>query len=369
MEMNNTVMSQYKKIFVDGLMHMGDMIMSSSVFPLLKNAYPDAEITYLSMDNLADVAALLEGVDRVIPYSYESKGGYGSVYTLAQQLKRENYDIGISLDPRERVSIMKWLAHMPERVSMEQALGWKLGWEKYLYTKVISLEGWDTRQHRMSESFQEITCRFLGCTNTGQAHPSLKSSSKVDIDFIKQIFSQYPGHALRIGMCVETLEARRNWPAAKFAILLDQLCVDYDAQIIMTGIPQHEQTVQNILALMEHKENVLNMVGKTTIEQLAALFTQVDLTISLDTGTAHLAAAAGSPIVTIFTNSSPEIYQPVGRISHIVSAHLPCSGKYACLGEKHCPDFRCLHLVTVEMVRQEIDKTLHEIHLTKVGNQ
>jgi len=33
-------MTQYKKIFVDGIMHLGDMIMSASVFPILKKHIP-----------------------------------------------------------------------------------------------------------------------------------------------------------------------------------------------------------------------------------------------------------------------------------------------------------------------------------------
>lgn len=36
------------KIFIDGIMHLGDMIMSSSVIPVLKKAYPDSEIIYLA---------------------------------------------------------------------------------------------------------------------------------------------------------------------------------------------------------------------------------------------------------------------------------------------------------------------------------
>ena len=66
----------YKNIFVDGIMHMGDMIMTAAVFPVLRKHCPEARITYLCSANLAFVAELLEGVDEVIPYSYTS-GGMG----------------------------------------------------------------------------------------------------------------------------------------------------------------------------------------------------------------------------------------------------------------------------------------------------
>lgn len=50
------------KIFIDGIMHLGDMIMSSSVIPVLKKAYPDSEIIYLATANLAYVASFFEGI-------------------------------------------------------------------------------------------------------------------------------------------------------------------------------------------------------------------------------------------------------------------------------------------------------------------
>ena len=53
------------KILVDGLMHVGDILISSSVFPVLKKAYPDAKITYLTYGNLCAAAQMIEGVDDV----------------------------------------------------------------------------------------------------------------------------------------------------------------------------------------------------------------------------------------------------------------------------------------------------------------
>lgn len=88
----------YKNIFVDGIMHMGDMIMTASVFPVLRKHCPEARITYLCSANLAFVAKLLEGVDEVIPYSYASGGGYGDVWRIGRQLSHCHFDLGISLD-------------------------------------------------------------------------------------------------------------------------------------------------------------------------------------------------------------------------------------------------------------------------------
>ena len=351
-------MAVYKKIFIDGIMHLGDMIMSASVLPVLKKTYPDSDITYLAMGNLAHVAELLEGVDHVIPYTYKSKGGYMDVYRWGKKLGKERFDLGISLDPRERVTLMKWFAHIPVRVSLEQALGWKLGWEKWFYTHDMAFDQWDFRQHRMSESYQALIRQFLQDQETTFYPSQFKASTKEDVQFVNGLLENTPLQQKKIAFCVETTEGAKDWPAEQFSVLADQLAQKYNAIIIMTGIPRHNPKVQQIISGMRYQDAVVNIVGKTSFTQLIALFRKLHMVVTLDTGTSHIAAAAGCPVVTIFSHNSPEIYQAAGAYTRAVSAHLPCSGKYICIGSKKCEKTDCVDAVTVDMVMKEVESLL-----------
>lgn len=103
-------------------MHLGDVITAASVIPVLKEQYPHSEIHYLVKDSVALPASLICGVDRVIPYTYQSGGGALDVIRMGKKLSQEGYDLGISLDPRERVTLMKWIARIPLRLSMGACL-------------------------------------------------------------------------------------------------------------------------------------------------------------------------------------------------------------------------------------------------------
>lgn len=351
-----------KKIFVDGIMHLGDMIMTASVFPVLKKAYPNAEVTYLASANLAFVAEALEGVDRVVPYAYQSKGGYWDVYRMGKKLEKEHFDIGISLDPRERVTFMKWFARIPIRISLEQALGWKLGWEKWFYTHDLSFEQeWNWRRHRMGESFQVLMRKFVQDKDSQFIIPEFKKSSEEVMKSVKQMMRIYPESKLKIAFCVETINRDKDWPAEKFSIIADWLIETYKASIIMTGVASHSAKVQEIISSMKYKNFVINMVGKTSFLELIALFRQTDMVLTLDTGTTHIASAAGCPVVTIFSHGSPEIYQGAGEKTRAVSAHLPCSGKHICIGPAKCTKRDCIDAVTVEMVKKEISSLMGTI--------
>lgn len=349
----------YKNIFIDGIMHMGDMIMTASVMPVLRKHCPDAHITYLCSANLAFVANLLEGLDEVIPYSYHSKGGYMDVYRLGKKLEKRHFDLGISLDPRERVTLMKWFAHIPERISLEQALGWKLGWERLFYTRDLALpKGWSYQDHSMAASFQQLMREFFNDPATDFDPVRLKPAPAEDQEWAAQLLQKQQPRGKKIALCVQTTSRTKDWPVEKFSAICDWLVGTYDATLFLTGIPSHEERGEAILQGMKHREKMVDLIGVTTFTQLVGLLEKMDLLLSLDTGTAHIGAAAGCPVVTIFTHNSPVIYRAPGYHCETVSAHVPCSGKHVCIGPTRCKKTDCVDGVTLAMVQEKVKKIL-----------
>lgn len=343
----------YKNIFLDGIMHMGDMIMTASVLPVIRKNCPDARITYLCSANLAFVAKRLKGIDQVIPYSYQSKGGYMDVYHLGRKLAKQHFDLGISLDPRERVTLMKWFARIPERLSMEKALGWNLGWEKYFYTQDLELpEGWKYQEHSMASSFQQMMRKFFHDPDTDFIPPRLKSSNQEDSAWANKLLQGTKRK--KVALCIQTTSQAKDWPAEKFSQICDWLIDTYDARLYLTGVSSHKDKGKKILLGMKHTEKITDLIGNTTFGQLIALLEKMDLLLSLDTGTAHIGAASGCPVVTIFTHNSPIIYKASGLHCETVSANLPCSGKHVCIGPTRCPETKCVDGVSVTMVQEKV---------------
>ncbi len=357
-----TMKKTYKHIFIDGIMHMGDMIMTASVMPVLRKHCPDAHITYLCSANLAFVASMLEEIDEVIPYSYRSKGGYMDVYHLGKKLRKRHFDLGISLDPRERVTLMKWFAHIPERISLEQALGWKLGWERLFYTQDLALPtGWSYQEHSMAASFQRLMRDFFHDEETVFEPVRLKPVPAEDRKWVEQLLEREKPQGKKIALCIQTTSRTKDWPAERFREICDWLVETYDATLFLTGIPSHADRGKAILQGMKHRDKVVDLIGVTTFTQLVGLLEQVDLLLTLDTGTAHLGAAAGCPVVTIFTFNSPVIYHPPGKYCEGVSGYLSCSGKHICIGPGRCPKNDCVIAVTIPMVQTAIQKIFQEI--------
>jgi ADP-heptose:LPS heptosyltransferase len=92
----------------------------------------------------------------------------------------------------------------------------------------------------------------------------------------------------------------------------------------------------------------------TDVPQLLALLKRVNMYIGGDTGTMHLAALAGTPVLAIFGPTDHKINGPYGSIHRIIRKDLPCSP----CKNKNCQERTCLNDITVDEVFSQV-LTMH----------
>jgi heptosyltransferase-2 len=97
---------------------------------------------------------------------------------------------------------------------------------------------------------------------------------------------------------------------------------------------------------------MLDLVGRTSVGELAAVLQRCALLIANDSGVGHLAAAVGTQVVSVFGPSNDDAYRPL--TAQVVSVNLPCR---PCLYRDFerglpngCGSRRCMELVTPSMV-------------------
>lgn len=115
----------------------------------------------------------------------------------------------------------------------------------------------------------------------------------------------------------------RRWEPARWAAVADALVHRYRAQIILVGTPADgADFVQAQMA-----EAALNLAGRTTLPQLAAVLAQCDLFLGADSGVMHLAASVDLPVVALFGPSNHLAWGPwtPQNPSAVVRLGLRCS--------------------------------------------
>ena len=144
----------------------------------------------------------------------------------------------------------------------------------------------------------------------------------------------------------------RRWSPGRFAEVAVQLKSRYNAHIVLVG----QSGDDSLDAARQMNFEPLNLVGKTTLPQLADVIGRADLFIGADSGVMHVAAATGTPVVSIFGPSNQEAWGPwtIGGHASVQRSGVscsPCSYVGHTIGAREgCVARTCMKLVTSRQI-------------------
>ncbi len=102
----------------------------------------------------------------------------------------------------------------------------------------------------------------------------------------------------------------RSWQEEKYAMLIDWLTVKHKLKVILTGgVADFElKMAKHICDLTQNKP--LNLVGKTSLSELAVVLKSAQLVVAPDTGPAHIANAVGTPVIGLYAVAPGRLSAP-----------------------------------------------------------
>jgi ADP-heptose:LPS heptosyltransferase len=149
----------------------------------------------------------------------------------------------------------------------------------------------------------------------------------------------------------------KQWPLARWAEVARRLQDEHGATVVVTGSAADRPLFDSLAASLPHAP--IDLTGRLDLRETLAVLSALDLFLSPDTGPMHMAAAVGTPSVSVFGPSDPGRYfsggsGAVGTRHEVVRRELWCSPcnlirkPPAECQEGEAPE--CLRLVTVDDV-------------------
>jgi heptosyltransferase-3 len=258
------------------LSNIGDAIMTTPVMEALHRKYPQAV-----MDIVADARScrLFEHC----PYRGEiilkdKQSGWRGTAALVRKLRTRRYGLVVDL----RTDGLALLLRAKRRL---------------------------TRRGSKPPGYHAVERHFgvIGQRETLTEIPAMRVwLTDAESGFAREQLSGLPGNRwLALGPGANW--APKRWPTGHFCKLVEQLRDEFDAVILLGSQADQEicKQVADNLPLP-----CVNLAGNTNLLQAAAILAQVQLFVGNDSGPGHLAAASGTPTVTVFGPGDPRRYHP-----------------------------------------------------------
>jgi ADP-heptose:LPS heptosyltransferase len=151
--------------------------------------------------------------------------------------------------------------------------------------------------------------------------------------------------------CSDLLPLRR-WPTRRYAELTRRLLEhDPELAVVFTGAPDEAPDAMALVDAVGSKRCV-SLAGRTTMEQLIALYELSDLMVTNDSGPAQYATLTSIDVITIFGPETPAVFGARSPRSHILWAGLACSPCVNAFNDRQsaCRDNLCMQRISVDQV-------------------
>lgn len=144
----------------------------------------------------------------------------------------------------------------------------------------------------------------------------------------------------------------RRMSAPRMAAVVDALRAAGHAVVVTGSAPERALTAAVA------RDRAVDLGGRTALDQLAAVLARAEAVVAPNTGAAHLAAAVGTAVVSLFAPVVPaERWRPHG-VPHVLlgDQHAPCRDTRA----RHCPVPRhpCLDAIAPQAVLEAAESLM-----------
>ena len=116
------------------------------------------------------------------------------------------------------------------------------------------------------------------------------------------------------------------------------------AKFAPTGTKEDEPRARRLVSITRSKP--INVTGRTSIMQLAAIIQKCQVFISSDSAPMHLAAYSGVPFVALFGPTDPKRHLEPHSRHRIIYKKLKCSPCY----KPKCSHLSCMKKIDVEEI-------------------
>lgn len=296
------------------------MLCSLTLYKALKKKYPEAQITLVAAKTNYEIPFfdINPFINRVLIFD---KSSLKTILNFIKNLRNRKYQIGIvpSTIVLSRTShVITFISGAKARVGVKSIDGKENKSHKYLNIKNDFI--W--KESHQTERYLDVANQ-IDCNLSEEEINSIKIDfSKEDLEFAKEfIKTNFPDkNKMLVAIHPGAGKEANVWDKKYFVELIKKLNNKFSINVLLTSGWTDEKIVTEIskelnLVEIEHKG-----LHNAPIKKLGAVLALVDLYITNDTGTMHIAGYSDTKMISLFGPTNPAEWAPKGRNQKYIKA-------------------------------------------------
>ncbi len=351
------------RVLIINIFGIGDVLFTTPLISNLKAAYPDSYIGYLCNRRTSPLLERNPHIARIFVYERDQLNAvrqksqleyWGALGELVIDIRKERFDIVLDVSLNSFMGFIGWAAGIPKRI------GFNYKGRGFFLNKQIFLAGYQDRH--VVEYYLDLLAEIsVPVSQQRMEFPLTVQDIQWAEQFVQEncamgtgpIIGLVPGGGESWGK-----DARyKRWPAQCFSKLADKLIEKLEAQIILMGACLEANLCREVVHGMNYP--CIDVCGKTSLSQFAALTKQCVLMVVNDGGPLHVAVAAGAKTVSIFGPVDEVVYGPYPiEGQKVLKKNIACQPCYRQFRRASCDHIRCLNELSVDEVFEKVAEFL-----------
>ncbi|MBR3623188.1 MAG: glycosyltransferase family 9 protein [Selenomonadaceae bacterium] len=311
-----------KEFLIVRLSSIGDVITALPVADAIKKHIPNSRVSWLVSPPASEILKLSKSVDNILLWDRRpfdkavSSGHFIQTVKLLNEAKKllSDYEFDVVLDIHSLflTGILSKMAKSALKIGIDEL---SEGNSFFMTKTVENIKS----PHKGLRYFNILSAINI---NSEAEKPSV-AIPKEKLQFAEDLL-QSAGISTDkkiITVNLKTTWDNKHYPTELFLEVLEK--IPQEAQLVFCGNKKDAPFIESVVKKLNRG---VSIAGKTTITELAAVFTKATLLLTPDSGPLHIASLVGLKTISLWGPTEPAMYAPLfGENTFIVTPH-SCSG-------------------------------------------
>ncbi|MDG2195674.1 MAG: glycosyltransferase family 9 protein [SAR324 cluster bacterium] len=317
-----------RKILLIRTDRIGDTLLTLPVVKPIKEKWPDCQIDFLARKYTHPILKNVKEISQILNYDHEgAHRGIRGHQRLANEIQQQEYDSAILFYPRFGLTFALWRADVPRRIGTSHR------WYSFLLTDRVHQSRRECLKHEVEYNLDLLEPIIQDVkSEIPQFRLAIPEKTKLEVqgklnanDILEKYFVVHPGNG----------DSAPNLSWDQYRQLIQQVSLS-GIRVVLTGVDLEKEYNESLKSEFS-TNNIIDLTGTLSLEQMIALLSEACGLITTSTGPAHIASAVGTPVTTFFCPAIPHTPDRWGPLENLERVTTPK------LTNSHCKMKQCPH--------------------------